>query len=242
MFRVANDGYQTRISKIDLKQGRRNLCTELGYRASDIVQTNCVIWVEGPSDRIYLNKWISSKNPDLIEGTNYSIMFYGGRLLSHLSATDEDENARSVSDLIDLQSLNKNTVVMIDSDKATEGDKINSTKQRIQKELEAGEGLPWITQGREIENYVPYAELQKAVKEIHASIYLAEMEDNPFDHALHFKQDIKKSKSKTPADIFKNVNKIAVAKLVCENDVDWSVLDLDKRISELISFIEKANK
>ena len=55
-------------------------------RTSDIrlviLQANCVVWVEGPSDRIYLKHWIEAVTSELIEGLHYSIMFYGGRLLS----------------------------------------------------------------------------------------------------------------------------------------------------------------
>ncbi|MDR1695740.1 MAG: AAA family ATPase, partial [Endomicrobium sp.] len=35
------------------------LLNDLGCCASDIIQANSVIWVEGPSDRTYINKWIS---------------------------------------------------------------------------------------------------------------------------------------------------------------------------------------
>ena len=54
------------------------------------MQANSVIWVEGPTDRIYLNHWIQPVDPALKEGLHYSIMFYGGRLLSHLTANDPE--------------------------------------------------------------------------------------------------------------------------------------------------------
>jgi hypothetical protein len=60
---------------------------ELGYRASDLLQTNCVIWVEGPSDRIYLKWWLSCIAPDLVEGVHFTIMFYGGSLLAGVDST-----------------------------------------------------------------------------------------------------------------------------------------------------------
>ncbi|OWY61092.1 hypothetical protein B7486_65650, partial [cyanobacterium TDX16] len=40
----------------------------LGYRASDLLQTNCLIWVEGPSDRVYIKFWLSRVAPELREG------------------------------------------------------------------------------------------------------------------------------------------------------------------------------
>lgn len=36
----------------------RDLLDDLGARASDLLKSNYVVWVEGPSDRIYVNHWI----------------------------------------------------------------------------------------------------------------------------------------------------------------------------------------
>lgn len=65
---------------------------DLDVRASDLLQANGVIWVEGPSDRVYLNRWIHLYSNGLLkEGTHYQIIFYGGRLLNHLSAESPDD-------------------------------------------------------------------------------------------------------------------------------------------------------
>jgi hypothetical protein len=48
---------------------RSGLCSDLGYHASDLLQANCIIWVEGPSDRIYLLEWIRlASDGKLVEG------------------------------------------------------------------------------------------------------------------------------------------------------------------------------
>ena len=88
------------------------ICVDLGYRASDLLQANCIIWVEGPSDRIYLKYWLKAYDPDLVEGVHYTIMFYGGRLLRHLSADDEE-----IDEFINLRRINQNLVIIIDSDR-----------------------------------------------------------------------------------------------------------------------------
>jgi hypothetical protein len=49
-----------------------------------------VIWVEGPSDRIYIRHWLKLADAHLTEEVHFSIMFYGGKLLSHLSAGETD--------------------------------------------------------------------------------------------------------------------------------------------------------
>jgi len=124
---------------------------DLDVRASDLLQANGVIWVEGPSDRIYLNRWIELwSDGTLKEGTHYQIIFYGGRLLSHLSA-DEPE---TVDDGISILGTNRNAIILIDSDKRSQQARINLTKQRIRKEFDALNAVCWITKGKEIENYI----------------------------------------------------------------------------------------
>lgn len=140
------DGF-TECSFVSKMDELSSLVDSLGCKASDIIQSNCVIWVEGPSDRIYLNYWIHGINPELMEGIDYLIMFYGGRLLNHLSGEDDSLD----QDLINLLAINRNSFIVIDSDKKKEESSINPTKQRIWKEF--GEKC-WITKGREIENYL----------------------------------------------------------------------------------------
>lgn len=125
---------------------------DLDVRASDLLQANGIIWVEGPSDRIYLNRWISLwSDGELKEGTHYQIIFYGGRLLSHLNA----EAPEDVESGISILNTNRNAIMLIDSDKRTRQMPINGTKRRIKREFDAMEAYCWITKGKEIENYIP---------------------------------------------------------------------------------------
>ncbi|WP_144394822.1 ATP-dependent nuclease [Pleionea sediminis] len=125
---------------------------DLDVRASDLLQANGVVWVEGPSDRIYLNKWIGLwSDQELREGTHYQIIFYGGRLLSHLSAESPSCDKSGVSIL----NTNRNAIILIDSDKRAAQTPLSKTKKRIQKEFNTMGALCWITKGREIENYIP---------------------------------------------------------------------------------------
>lgn len=127
---------------------------DLGIRAADLLQANFVVWVEGPSDRIYLNRWLKLAAPDLVEGIDYSIMFYGGRLLSHLTL-ERTEAAISTDELIVLLRINQHSAILIDSDRTSESTALNATKERIVRECESSGIVCWITAGREIENYLP---------------------------------------------------------------------------------------
>jgi AAA15 family ATPase/GTPase len=246
IFHVTNDGRHTTIRESILRKERTEICRDLGYKASDIIQSNAVIWVEGPSDRIYLNHWLQAEGlglPKLKEGIDYSIMFYGGRLLSHLSG-DPDE----LEEFINLKSLNQNSVIVMDSDRASGSAGINETKRRIRGEFTKSGGLCWITKGREIENYVEFGRLQSVVKQLYADVYDRPASGGVYDHALHFFRKAPKRRAKSlgkalvPNLLEEKVDKVKVARKVCEAcPPDLTVLDLKDRIRELAEFIAKAN-
>ena len=129
----------------------RGILDDLDVRASDLLQSNCIIWVEGPSDRIYVNRWMELwTNGTLKEGTHYQCVFYGGRLLSHLDATVPGDGDNGVS----IIQVNKNAILLIDSDKRSQQGRLNDTKKRLISEIEDIGGFAWVTKGKEIENYI----------------------------------------------------------------------------------------
>ncbi len=169
IFHVTMKNGISSVEAISSTKQKSNICNDLGYKASDLLQANCIIWVEGPSDRIYLNYWLNGKQPDLIEGVHYSIIFYGGRLFSHLTALDDDEISDRIEDFISVRKLNRNTVIMFDSDKGNSRARINQTKQRLKNEFDEGPGFTWVTKGREVENYLDMEKLEETVLNIHPS-------------------------------------------------------------------------
>jgi hypothetical protein len=192
------------------------------------MQSNCVLWVEGPSDRIYLTHWIREAASDLTEGIEYSIMFYGGRLLRHLSADDPE-----VNDFISLRRLNRNLVVLMDSDQKKPRQRLNPTKVRVRKEFDQGLGFAWVTKGREIENYVDPDVLRVAVERIKEG-FGSKVGSGQFDHAVPV------VKSRTGKA--RPVDKIKVAHAVAKERADLSRLDLRKQIGRLVDFIRECNK
>lgn len=232
VFRVDCIEGETCIEPAITQSSRFDVMRDLGYRASDLLQANSIIWVEGPSDRIYIKHWISAVAPDLREGIEFSIMFYGGRLLSHLSAQDEVDES-DVNALIELRKINRNLAVVIDSDRKSSIDKINETKNRIIDEVEKT-GVAWVTAGREIENYIAPAAMESALSTVYAKTYLKRTKKGEFDHVLHFtRQDGAK---------FVNVDKVAIAKQVCSLPADLSILGLAAKIHLLVEMIRNANR
>ncbi|MEW6079506.1 MAG: AAA family ATPase [Thermodesulfobacteriota bacterium] len=199
------------------------LLRDLGYRPSDLLQANYVIWVEGPSDRIYLKHWIQTKAPDLIEGLHYTIMFYGGRLLSHLSY-DHPE----VSDFVKLARLNRSACIVIDSDKEKSHGRINKTKHRVKEDFERNSCMTWVTNGRSIENYIPESVFNNAVATVHPKT----------------KRNIKWSRfgDFTRLRTDKVIDKVSVARAVSQAKPDFSILDLNAVLDRLIGEIRKSNK
>lgn len=195
---------------------------DLGYKPSDILQANYVIWVEGPSDRIFINHWIKNKDLSLKEGINYIIMFYGGRLLSHLSY-----DSKEVSDFIRLAKLNRNASIVIDSDKKSEDDGINETKNRIIDDFNENHCFSWVTSGRTIENYFTQKLIKENVSAVHPKLN-TDFEWSKF--TVFPKLNDKYS-----------IDKVALAREIVKNNPDFEILDLNSKITTLIDYIRKAN-
>ena len=100
-----------------------------------MLQANGLIWVEGPSDRIYLNRWIELYSDGrLREGRDYQCVFYGGALLAQVQfSSPEDEAAK----LANLFQINHNLVVVCDGDRTAKGsDNLKPRVERIREEVE----------------------------------------------------------------------------------------------------------
>lgn len=157
---------------------------DLGAQASDLLQANSVIWVEGPSDRIYLKRWLELLRPgEFREGIDYAIMFYGGRLLSHLAMQRDAPPPASAEDdageLIQLLRINQHSAILIDSDRNTSVEPLNDTKQRLLKECAEAGVFCWVTPGREIENCLPATAIEATYRQLSQSN--AEVKLKPFD-------------------------------------------------------------
>lgn len=205
-----------------------DILMNLGVRASDILQSNAVIWVEGPSDRIYINKWIELySNGTLKENVHYQILFYGGRLLSHLTGKVDESN-----ELIQLFRANLHSIIVIDSDKTDAKKRINKTKQRIKKEFTQNQAIVWITQGKEIENYLS--------RNIFNKIYNVDKQIGQYEKIDDFLN--KNSRKKNMGNYYvthKVSESISIVKEMLLEDTN--VLDLEKQISTIVKQLKNWN-
>lgn len=226
VFHVRWDGRQTSITPVIAPSERVELCADLGYRPSDLLQANAVIWVEGPSDRLYVRQWLSDLDPELLEGVHYSLMFYGGRLLSHLSASDVE-----VDDFIGLRRINQWLAILIDSDRTRRGGRLNATKHRVIAEFGAGPGFAWVTAGREIENYLPAEAIRTAVPRVHPGASWRQPGDLRYGNMCELTRSSRRGM----------IDKVKVAHVVTSERSDLSVLDLRKQTRALSRFVRQAN-
>lgn len=228
VYHVENDGDATSIRLALSPSQKFSISHSMGFRASDIAQSNFVLWVEGPSDRIYIRHWIEKTNPYLHEGIHYTIMFYGGRLLSHLSVDEEVDTG-----FIDLLSLGRRSGIVIDSDMKSARTNLNPTKLRVVSEFEKMESFALVTQGREIENYYPFSAFERAVSSVHPKTALVTPKQERYgDYFIRRKKG---------ADEKFQANKIRISEELCKESMP-DLYGIVASVEDLCTRIQNANE
>lgn len=173
IFIVSKEDNKTNIHYSDIKTEKIAILKDLGYKPNDLYQTNYLIWVEGQSDKIYLNHFIRSIDDSLIEGEDYSIMFYGGSSYKHFLENKGELNLEFI------ESLNQNYALIMDSDRTKARERYSPKKKRIVELFKKNKAFCWLTRLREIENYIPVDEFKKGVKSVH-KVKNIEIDESPF--------------------------------------------------------------
>ncbi len=214
----------------------------LGVKPSSIALANGIIWVEGPSDRTYVNYWINLFKPvyiELIEGYHYQILFYGGSLIKHLSPEMmNDQNPDGlVEDFIRIVNINQNFLILADSDKDSEDSPYSNAVLRIKDTVEANK--LWITKGRTIENYLSLELIKKVpaiakrVKQLKNNLHF-----DQFDHIVYnlYIDRLKYSPNTgfVKADFAKNIINL-------KPDKKEFKFDIEEQVNNLLNMIYKWN-
>jgi hypothetical protein len=173
---------------------------DLGIKASDLLQSNCIIWVEGVSDKVYVNRWLGLLAPDLKEGRDYMFMYY--RELPKIGiGRDTPEKG-----ILNVLRINQNMILIMDSDIKSESDTpgLDKNKVLMKTNCESSGGICWITKGKEIENYLPSRVIINACKELKGREI--EVNCSPF-HSFNLAVDKGLRKAGlTPLDYSRNKN------------------------------------
>jgi putative ATP-dependent endonuclease of OLD family len=157
IIHVTHNGESAQSTEVSAHFDHLGVISELGVKPSDLLQANGIIWVEGPSDCIYLNRWVDIfSDGRLQEGRDYQCAFYGGSLLARAQFTSPEE---AEAELVNLFRVNSNIVVVCDGDRPSDRAKIKGRVRKISNQVNkiksAGRNVHmWITKAREIENYL----------------------------------------------------------------------------------------
>ncbi|MGE8190021.1 ATP-dependent nuclease [Pseudomonas sp. NPDC086278] len=142
---------------------------DLGVRASDLLQANGLIWVEGPSDRVFLKKWIDLwSNDELSEGRHYQFVFYGGSVLANIDARLADSETREA---VNAFRINRNFAFVCDSDRKNSSGSLKPRVAQLIREVADTRAIVWVTRCKEIENYIP----KEAFEEAHGKTALSQI-------------------------------------------------------------------
>ncbi|MEZ5940375.1 MAG: AAA family ATPase [Planctomycetaceae bacterium] len=166
IIHVTHDGESASSKTVEAHFDQVGLLAELGARPSDLLQANGVVWLEGPSDRIYFNRFIELfSNGELREGRHYQCAFYGGSNLARSTFSAPEHSDETFANLL---RLNHNVAVVCDGDRTAAsraGSRIKKRVQRIKQEVENLNGaFLWITEAKELENYIPGSVWSKVYK------------------------------------------------------------------------------
>jgi putative ATP-dependent endonuclease of OLD family len=230
IIHVTHDGYEAKCQSVTSYIHQRAILDDLDVRASDLLQSNGIIWVEGPSDRTYINAWIEAASEGTVrEGMHYQCAFYGGRLYTHLNSEEPDKKAEGVAIL----RINRNCCVVMDSDHSAEGEQIDAGKQKLLEEVAGMGGLGWVTSGRDIENYLSPATLSNLTgSPILTPVgQFEEFRNYLQDHAAKVRPKFDRSKPDFAVDV--------VSAGVTPDD--FKMLDLEDRLSTIIARIRNWN-
>ena len=236
IIHVLHDGESARTTTVSAHFDRLGVVSELGAKPSDLLQANGIVWVEGPSDRIYLNRWIDLYSKGRFqEGRDYQCAFYGGSLLARTQFKAPEE---AETDLVNLLSVNPNIIVMCDGDRTAKDSDIKGRVKRINTEVQKiPDAHIWITNAKEIENYIPGSVLEKALD-------LSELRD-PEQYENFFPRKKLCSKSYIEVNLNRrNVDKIDLARSSVPHmtkDIMVYRFDWEEQMEKIVAHIESWN-
>jgi predicted ATP-dependent endonuclease of OLD family len=165
VYKFSRDNEQFYIDNIDNPD--ITLLEHLGVKNSSVFLTNCTIWVEGITDRIYIRKYLELYQKSLSEGdkkyfedVHYSFVEYGGNNITHWSFLDKESG-------IEVERLCGKLFLITDDDGAQENEKKGIRLQDLKRVL--GKRY-YRLKAREIENLLTKEIILETVKGLETEI------------------------------------------------------------------------
>ena len=238
-----NKFYVDRVTSKDL-----SILDDIGAKCSSVFISNCTIWVEGISDKIYISKYLKlyfesiGKMGKYKEDIHYSFVEYGGNNITHWSFIDDDKVST-----INSSTISHKTFVVCDND----DNKKENRKNKLREAL--GEERVYVLNSREIENLLSKKVLEKTLKcdnNIQELIYKRKTPYSEKNYATssrkmaNFIDETFYLKKKYSGNYGSLKNKVEFAKIAIEqmekyDDLTEEAKELTKNIYE---FIKECNK
>ena len=178
----------------NLAHGHESLLNLLGITSTSVYLSNCTIWVEGITDRIYLQSYINAylKQEQLIskykscrdfqEGINYSFSLTAGDSIIHWDFSDSAEYESALSNIIVRKFCSK-AMIIIDNDFAKNSGRKDKLKNLLGDRLLELE-LP------EIENLLSESVIKNTIMEYPSvSNKISQVDELPNLDAQIFKEN-----------------------------------------------------
>lgn len=219
----------------------KNLLSELGVKASSVFLTNCTIWVEGITDRIYIRhylklyqKYLNKRDSNLKiynEDIHYSFIEYSGGNITHWSFLDDDdeENPNMNVDAI------CNSIFLI----ADNDDTKPNSKKYLQLKEKLGNNF-CLLECREIENLLSENVLLGILKEDGFDSDTIKLKHSEYQNkylGTYLDHIIEKSKYAAESGTIRNKKefaKKAISHITKYNDLSQEAKDICVRIYEFI--------
>jgi len=153
----------------------------LGVRSSSVFLSNCVVWVEGISDRLYIRKFLELYKNNLEEHNkkleeqkkdkkefksifeedkHYSIVEYGGGNITHFNFFESDPDELTIN----IESIAKNNFIVTDNNGKDYKGRIKNSEDKETKRLKTFRkrlGDSFFAEHIEIENLIPFEVYKK---------------------------------------------------------------------------------
>jgi hypothetical protein len=240
-----------------------NTLEMLGVFNTSVLISNCSIWVEGITDRLYLKAFLFAyynreQNSDSapVEGLNYSFIEYAGNNLLHYSFDhDLSSKADNVGKDIKAFFINSNVFLVADSDFGKE------EKHQFYQELEVDKNFKYFQTGLpEIENLIPDSVLKswlitdlkcssEEVETCFAIVNQNEKLGKYFDEKFSYRKSKRKFTKQGIGGTLRGDLKLRLANFVhngiMDKSISWADLEkslvIKKLITDLDGFLREKN-
>lgn len=239
-------------AEFDVEQcnnGDVSLLNELGVRNSSVFLSNCSIWVEGITDRLYLKHFLElyiKKYPEKIkfrENIDFTFIEYGGGNLTHFNFESDDS-----SESINAKYINNKIFLIADNDNSKPTSSKGKRKARLKEVL--GENF-YELHVLEIENLITQDTLKSVLLEQNPT--KVDLIQQKFERKKNFKN---KKMGKYIDELFNNElrkyssdsgaikNKLEFCNAVIMATTDFESLSDEAKIltEKIYLFIEKSNQ